>query len=88
MGIPDYLTYLLRNLYEGQEATIRTGRGKTDSFQIGKGISQGCILSLCLFNLYTEYIFVSLSSLREMVKDREAWHAAVHGVAESRTLKD
>ena len=51
MGIPDHLTCLLRNLYAGQEATVRTGRGKTDWFQIGKGVRQGCILSLCLFNL-------------------------------------
>ena len=56
MGIPDYLTCLLRNLYAGQEATIRTGHGKTDLLQIGKGICQGCILSPCLFNLYAEYI--------------------------------
>ena len=56
MGIPDHLTYLLRNLYAGQEATVRTGHGKTDWFQIGKGVCQGCILSPCLFNLYAEYI--------------------------------
>ena len=54
--IPDHLTCLLRNLYAGQEATVRTGHGTTDWFQIGKGLSQGCILSQCLFNLYTEYI--------------------------------
>ena len=56
MGIPDYLTCLLRNLYTGQEAAVRTGHGTTDWFQIEKGICQDCILSLCLFNLYTEYI--------------------------------
>ena len=56
MGIPDYLTYLLRNMYAGQEATIRTGNGTTDWFQIGKGVRQGCILSPSLFNLYAEYI--------------------------------
>ena len=56
MGIPDHLTCLLRNLYAGQEATVRTGHGTTDWFQIGKGVSQGCILSPCLFNLYAEYI--------------------------------
>ena len=56
MGIPDHLTCLLRNLYAGQEATIRTGHGTTDWFQIGKGGCQGCILSPCLFNLYAEYI--------------------------------
>ena len=56
MGIPDHLTCLLRNLYAGQEATVRSGHGTTDWFQIGKGICQGCILSPCLFNLYAEYI--------------------------------
>ena len=56
MGIPDYLTCLLRNLYSGQEATVRTGHGTTDWFQIGKGICQGCILSPCLFNLYAEFM--------------------------------
>ena len=55
MGIPDHLTCLLRNLYAGQEATVRTGHGTTDWFQIGKGVTQGCILSPCLFNLYAEY---------------------------------
>ena len=55
-GIPDHLTCLLRNLYAGQEATVRTGHGTTDWLQIGKGVRQGCILSPCLFNLYTEYI--------------------------------
>ena len=56
MGVPDHLICLLRNLYAGQEATIRTGHGTTDWFQIGKGVGQGCILSPCLFNLYAEYI--------------------------------
>ena len=56
MGIPDHLTWLLRNLYAGQEATVRTGHGTTDCFQIGKGVHQACILSPCLFNLYAEYI--------------------------------
>ena len=56
MGIPDHLTCLLRNLYAGQETTVRTGHGTTDWFQIGKGVQQGCILSPCLFNLYAEYI--------------------------------
>ena len=56
MGIPDHLTCLLRNLYAGQEATVRTGHETTDSFQIGKGVHQSCILSPCLFNLYAEYI--------------------------------
>ena len=56
MGIPDHLTCLLRNLYAGQEATVRTGHGTTDWFQIGKGVCQGCVLSPCLFNFYAEYI--------------------------------
>ena len=59
MGIPDYLTCLLRNLYTGQKATFRTGHGTPDWFQIGKGVHQGCILSPCLFNLYAEYIMRS-----------------------------
>ena len=56
MGLPDHLVYLLRSLYAGQEATVRTGHGTTDWFQIGKGVRQGCILSPCLFNFYAEYI--------------------------------
>ena len=56
MGMPDHLTCLLRNLYAGQEATVRTGHGTPDRLQIGKGVHQGCILSPCLFNLYAEYV--------------------------------
>ena len=56
MGVPEHLTCLLRNLYAGQEATVRTGHGTADRFQIGKGVCQGCILSPCLFNLYAEYM--------------------------------
>ena len=56
MRMPDHLTHLLRNLYAGQEETVRTGHGTTDWFQIGKGVRQGCILSPCLFNFYAEYI--------------------------------
>ena len=56
LGIPDYLTYLLRNLYAGQKAIVRTGHETTDWFQIGKGVRQGCVLSPCLFNFYAEYI--------------------------------
>ena len=56
MRIPDHLTCFLSNLYSGQEATVRTGHGTTDLFQIGKGVHQGCVLSPCLFNLYAEYI--------------------------------
>ena len=64
MGIPDHLTCLLRNLYAGQEATVRTGHETTDWFQIGKGVHQGCILSPCLFNLYAEY-FIRNAGLEE-----------------------
>ena len=59
MGIPDHLICLLRNLYAGQDATVSTGHGTTDWFQIGKGVCQGCILSPCLFNLYAEYIRIN-----------------------------
>ena len=70
MGIPDYLTCLLRNLYAGQEATVRTGHGTTDWFQIRKGIHQGCILSPCLFSLYVEYIMknVGLDEAQARIK--------------------
>ena len=60
MGIPDHLTCLLRNLYAGQEVTVRTGHVTTDWFQIGKGLHQGCLLSPCLFNLYAEYIMQNI----------------------------
>ena len=65
MGIPDHLTCLLKNLPAGQEATVRTGHGTMDWFQIGKGIHQGCILSPCLFNLYAEYIMLQVARLDE-----------------------
>ena len=65
MGIPDHLTCLLRNLYASQEATVRTGHGTTDWFQIGKGVRQSCIWSPCLFNLYAEYIMRN-AGLEEM----------------------
>ena len=68
MRIPDHLTCLLRNLYAGQEATVRTGHGTTDWFQIGKGVCQGCILLLGLFNLYAEYIMRN-SGLHEVQVD-------------------
>ena len=76
MGIPDHLTCLLRNLYAGQEATVRTGHGTTDWFQIGKGVRQGCVLSPYLFNLYAEHIM-------RIPMDRGAWRATVHGVTKS-----
>ena len=70
IGILDHLTCLLRNLFAGQEATVRTGHGTTDWFQIGKGVCQGCILSPCLFNLYVEYIMqnVSLDEAQAKIK--------------------
>ena len=73
MGIPDHLTCLLRNLYVGQEATVRTGHGTTDWFQIGKGVRQGCILSPCLFNFYEEYIMrnVGLDEAQAGIKTAE-----------------
>ena len=71
MGIPDHLTCLLRNLYEGQEATVRTGHGTTDWFQIGKGVRQGCILSPCLFNLYVEYIMGN--AVRSTSSNQDCW---------------
>ena len=70
MGIPDHLTCLLRNLYAGQEATVRTGHGTTDWFQIGKGVCQGCILSPCLFNLYTEYLMRMLGWRKHKLESR------------------
>ena len=70
MGIPDHLTWLLRNVYAGQEATVRTGHGTTDWFQIGKGVRQGCILSPCLFNLYAEYIMQNASWMKHKLESR------------------
>ena len=70
MGIPDHLTCLLRNLYAGQEATVRTGHGTTDWFQIGKGASQGCILSLWSFNLYAEYIMRNAGLVKHKLESR------------------
>ena len=86
MGISDHLTCLLRNLYAGQEATVRTAHETTDWFQIRKGVYQGCILSPCLFNLYAEGNGTPLQySCLENPRDRGAWWAAVHGVTKSRT---
>ena len=70
MGIPDHLTCLLRNLYASQEATVRTGHGTTDWFQIGKGVRQGCILLPCLFNLYAEYIMRNAGLEEEQLESR------------------
>ena len=70
MGIPDHLTCLLRNLYAGQEATVRTGPGTKDWFQIGKGVCQGCILSPCLFNFYAEYIMRNAGLDEEQLESR------------------
>ena len=73
MGIPDHLTCLLRNLYAGQEATVRTGHGTTDRFQIGKGVCQGCILSSSLFNLYAEYIMTNAELEEAQAGIKIAW---------------
>ena len=70
MGIPDHLTCVLRNLYAGQEATVRPGHGTTDWYQIGKGVHQGCILSPCLFNLYAEYIIEMLDWKKHKLESR------------------
>ena len=70
MGIPDHLTCLLRNLYAGQEATVRTRQGTMDWFQIEKGVHQGCILSLCLFNLYAEYLMQNASWMKHKLESR------------------
>ena len=72
-GLPDHLTCLLRNLYAGQEATVRTGHGTTDWFQIGEGVCQGCILSPCLFNLYAEYIVRNAASDEAQAGIKFAW---------------
>ena len=72
MGIPGHLTCLLRNLYGGQEATVRTRRGTTDWFQIGKGVRQGCILSPCLFNIYAEYIMQNARLVEAQVRTKIA----------------
>ena len=73
MGIPDHLTCPLRNLYAGQEATVRTGHGTTDWFQIGKGVRQGCIVSPCLFNLYAEYIMRNVGLEEAQAGIKSAW---------------
>ena len=70
MGIPDHLTCLLRNLYAGQEATVRTGHGTTEWFQIGKGVRQGCILSPYLFNFYAEYIMLMPGWMKHKLESR------------------
>ena len=84
MGIPGHFTCLLKNLNAGQEETVGTGHGTTDWLQIGKGVCQGCVLSLSLFNLH-DSMDLSLSELWELVMDRDAWRAAIHGVAKSQT---
>ena len=73
MGIPDHLTCLLRNLYAGQEATVRTGHGTTDWFQIGKGVCKGCILLPCLFNFYAEYIMRNAGLEEAQTRIKIAW---------------
>ena len=73
MGVPDHLTCLLRNLYAGQDETVRTGHGTTDWFLIGKGVRQGCILSPCLFNLYAEYIMRNVGLEEAQAEIKTAW---------------
>ena len=73
MGIPDHMTCLLRNLYAGQETTVRTGHGIIDWFQIGKGIRQGCILSPCLFNFYAEYIMRNAGLDEAQAEIKDCW---------------
>ena len=70
MGIPDHITCLLRYLHAGQEATVRTGQGTTDWFKMGKGVSQGRIVSLCLFNLYAEYLMQNAGWMNHMLESR------------------
>ena len=70
MGIPDYMTCLLRNLYAGQEATVRTGHGTTDWLQIGKGVHQSCILSPCLFSFYADYMIEMLDWMNHKLESR------------------
>ena len=70
MGIPDHLTHLLEKLYAGQNATVRTGHGTTDCFQIGKGVPQGCILSPCLFNVYAKYIMRNAGWMKHKLQSR------------------
>ena len=77
MGMPDHLTCLLRNLYAGQETTVRTGHGTADWFQIGKGVCQGCILPPCLFNLYAEYIMRNAGLDEAQVESRELGEISV-----------
>ena len=87
MGIPDHLTCLLRNLYVGQEATVRTGHGTTDWFQIGKGVRQGCILSPCLFNFYAEDIMRNTGLDEAQAGIKIAWRIISNlGYADDATL--
>ena len=78
IGVPDHLTCLLRNLYAGQEATVRTGRGTTNWFQIGKRVLQGCIVSPCLFNVYSEYIMQNAEVDESQVGTKITWRNINH----------
>ena len=87
MGIPDHLTCLLRNLYAGQEATVRTAHGTRNWFQIGKGVCQGCILLPCLFNLYAEYIMQNAGLEEALAGIKIAWRNIYNlGYADDTTL--
>ena len=83
MGLSDHLTCLLRNLYAGQEATVRTGHGTTDWFHIGKAVRQGCILLSCLFNLYVEYIMRKLGCRKHKLESRLLGEISITLMAES-----
>ena len=89
MGLPEHLTYLLRNLYAGQEATVRTGHETRNWFQIGKGVHQGCILSPCLFNLNAEKVKVKLLSRVRLFATpwTVAYQAPVHGISQAMVLE-
>ena len=88
MGISDHLTCLLRNLYAGQKATVRTGHGTTNWFQIGKGVCQGCILSPCLFNLYEEHIMRNAGLKEAQAGIKIAGSAGSYGSSISRFLRN
>ena len=86
MGTPDHLTCLLRNLYAGEEATVRTGHETTDGFQIGKGVRQGCIVSPCLFNLYVHYIIRKVGLDDSRLESRLLGEISTSKISEDTTL--
>ena len=86
MGIADHLACLLRNLYAGQEATVRTGHGSTDWFQIGKGVCQGCVFSPCLFNLYAKYIMRKAGLDKHKLESRLLGEISITSYSDDTTL--